>query len=85
MRRLHLQMTEAKGFRIFIRFYTVYKNERLSANILTLHKALIIFLMAYSCRLLPLTIAAPAKQGSPHHWKFFRGAHRSAIYSYTRL
>jgi hypothetical protein len=40
--RLHIQMTEAKAFRTFIRIYSLLKSERLSANIkLTLHKALI--------------------------------------------
>jgi hypothetical protein len=39
---LHIQMIEAKAFRTFIRIYSLFKSERLSANIkLTLHKALI--------------------------------------------
>jgi hypothetical protein len=37
--RLHIQMMEAKTFRIFIRVYSLFRSERLSANIkLTLHK-----------------------------------------------
>jgi hypothetical protein len=40
--RLNIKMTEAKGFRTFIRISFVLNSERLSANIkLTLHKALI--------------------------------------------
>jgi hypothetical protein len=40
--RLHTQMIEAQAFRTFIRVYSLFKSERLSANIkLTLHKALI--------------------------------------------
>jgi hypothetical protein len=40
--RLHIEMIEAKAFRIFIRIYSLFKRERLSANIkLTLHKSLI--------------------------------------------
>jgi hypothetical protein len=36
--RLHIQMIEAKAFRTFIRIYSLFKSERLSANIkLTLH------------------------------------------------
>jgi hypothetical protein len=48
--RLPIQMIEAKAFRIFIRIYSVFKSERLSANIkLTLHKALIRSVMTYAC------------------------------------
>jgi hypothetical protein len=40
--RLHIEMIEAKVFRTFIRLYSLFKNERFSANIkLTLHKVLI--------------------------------------------
>jgi hypothetical protein len=40
--RLHTEMTEAKAFRTFTRIYSLFKHERLSANIkLTLYKALI--------------------------------------------
>jgi hypothetical protein len=40
--RLHIEMIEAKAFRTFIRIYSIFKSERLSANFkLTLHKALI--------------------------------------------
>jgi hypothetical protein len=47
--RLHIEMIEAKVFRIFIRIYSLFKNERVSFNIkLTLHKALIISVMTYA-------------------------------------
>jgi hypothetical protein len=43
-------MMEAKAFRTFIRIYSVFKSERLSANIkLTLHKEIIISVMTYAC------------------------------------
>jgi hypothetical protein len=49
-RRLHIQMIEAKAFRTFIRLYSIFKSERLSANIkLTLHKALIRSIVTYAC------------------------------------
>jgi hypothetical protein len=72
-------MTEAKVFRAFIRVYSLFKSERLSANIkLTIHKALIRSVMTYACFAWEfvadthLKIAAPAKQGSLHHWKFLK-------------
>jgi hypothetical protein len=38
--RLHIEMIEAKAFRTFISAYSLFRSERLSANIkLTLHKA----------------------------------------------
>jgi hypothetical protein len=43
-------MIEAKAFRTFIRVYSLFKSERLSANIkLTLHTALIRIIMTYAC------------------------------------
>jgi hypothetical protein len=43
-------MIEAKAFRTFIRIYSQFQSERLSANIkLTLHKALIMSAMTYVC------------------------------------
>jgi hypothetical protein len=43
-------MIEAKAFRTFIRIYSLFKSERLSANIkLTLHKALIKSALTYAC------------------------------------
>jgi hypothetical protein len=40
--RLHIDKIEVKDFRTFIRLYSLFKSERLNANIkLTLHKALI--------------------------------------------
>jgi hypothetical protein len=48
--RLHIVMIEAKAFRTFIRIYSLFKSERLSANIkLTLLKALIRSVMTYAC------------------------------------
>jgi hypothetical protein len=48
--RLHIERTEAKAFRTFIRIYCLFKSEELSANIkLTLHKALIRSVMTYAC------------------------------------
>jgi hypothetical protein len=42
-------MFKAKAFRTFIRIYSLFKSERLSANIkLTLHKALIRFVINYA-------------------------------------
>jgi hypothetical protein len=47
--RLYIRMIEAKAFRIFIRVYSLFKNERLSLNIkVTLHKGLIRSVMAYA-------------------------------------
>jgi hypothetical protein len=43
-------MIEAKAFRTFIRIYSLFKSERLSANIkFTPHKALIRTVMTYAC------------------------------------
>jgi hypothetical protein len=43
-------MIEAKAFRIFIRVHSLFKSERLSANIkLTMHKALIRTITTYAC------------------------------------
>jgi hypothetical protein len=48
--RLHIEMSEAEAFRTFIRIYSPYKSERLSANIkLTLHKALVRSVITYAC------------------------------------
>jgi hypothetical protein len=48
--RLHIEMIEAKAFRTFIRIYSLFKSERLNANIkFTLHKALIRSVMTYAC------------------------------------
>jgi hypothetical protein len=48
--RLHLEMTEAKAFRTFIRIYSLFKSERLSAKVkLTLHKALIRTVITCAC------------------------------------
>jgi hypothetical protein len=47
---LHIEIIEAKAFRTFIRINSLFKDERLSANIkLTLHKALIRSVMTYAC------------------------------------
>jgi hypothetical protein len=43
-------MIKANAFRTFIRVYSPFRSERLSANIkLTLHKALIRSVMTYAC------------------------------------
>jgi hypothetical protein len=44
-------MNEAKAFRTFIRIYSIFKSERLRANIikLILHKSLIRSAVTYSC------------------------------------
>jgi hypothetical protein len=48
--RLHIEMTEAKAFRTFIRIYFLFKSERFNTIIkLTLHKALIRTVMTYAC------------------------------------
>jgi hypothetical protein len=45
-----MKMIEVKTFRTFIRIYSLFKSERLSASIkLTLHKALIKSVMNYVC------------------------------------
>jgi hypothetical protein len=47
---IHIEMIEAKAFRIFIRIYSLFKSERISTNvILTRHKALIRSIMTYVC------------------------------------
>jgi hypothetical protein len=68
--RLHIEMTEAKAFRTYIRIYSLFKNERLSANIkLILHKTLIRSAITYFChrpgifgRHLTLKSVAPVKK-----------------------
>jgi hypothetical protein len=48
--RLHIENIEAKAFRTFITLYSLFKSERLRANIsLTLYKALIRSVMTYAC------------------------------------
>jgi hypothetical protein len=50
-KRWHLEMIEAKAFRTFIRIYSVFKSERVSANNkLNLHKAVIRCVMTEVCR-----------------------------------
>jgi hypothetical protein len=47
---LHIEMIDAKAFRTFIRIYSIFRSDRLSANIkLTLHKALLRSVMTYVC------------------------------------
>jgi hypothetical protein len=49
-KRLHIETIEAKAFRRFVSLHSLFKRERLSANIKqTLHKALIKSLMTYVC------------------------------------
>jgi hypothetical protein len=48
--RLHIEMIEAKAFRTYIRFYSLFKSERLRGNVkLTFHEALIRSVMTYAC------------------------------------
>jgi hypothetical protein len=48
--RLHIEMIESKTFRSFIRVCSLFKSERLNANIkLTLHKKLIRYIIIYAC------------------------------------
>jgi hypothetical protein len=48
-------MTEAKAFRTFIRIYSLFKSEHLSANIIvTIHKELTRSVMIYTCSALEL-------------------------------
>jgi hypothetical protein len=50
--RLHVEIIEAKAFRTFVRIYSLFKSEDLSANFkLTLHKVLIRSVMG--CVLVP--------------------------------
>jgi hypothetical protein len=47
--RLHIEMTEAKALRTFIRIFSLFEREHLSFNIkLTLHKALITSVITYA-------------------------------------
>jgi predicted protein tyrosine phosphatase len=87
--RLHIEKIEAKAFRTFIILYSLFRSERLSANIkLTLHKAKIRSVMTYACpawsvaaenhllKLQRLQNKVLRAIGSS------RGAHRSAIYTW---
>jgi hypothetical protein len=48
--KLHIEMIEVKAFRIFIRIYSLFKSELLTANIkVTLHMALIRSVITYAC------------------------------------
>jgi hypothetical protein len=48
--RLHIEMIEVKAFRTFITISSLFKSERLSANMkLILHEALIRSVMTYAC------------------------------------
>jgi hypothetical protein len=74
---LHIEMIEAKAFRTFVRIYSLFRSERLSANIkLTLHKALIRSVINYACLSWELAadiflkISVPVKQGSQPYWEF---------------
>jgi hypothetical protein len=70
-------MTDAKAFKTFIRIYSLFKSERLSANIkLILHKPLIRSVMTYACPACELAADTyllklqRLQQGSLHHSKF---------------
>jgi hypothetical protein len=66
----------------------LFKSVRLSVNIKrTLHKARVsndlrLSRLGISDRRLPLKIAAPAKQGSLHHWKFSK-VHTSRRFAHS--
>jgi hypothetical protein len=63
-------MTEAKAFRTFIKIYSLFKSERLSANIkltLQIGNDLCFPRLGISGRHLSHKIAVPTKQGSAHH------------------
>jgi hypothetical protein len=48
--RLHKEIIEAKAFRKLIKIYSLFKSERVSANIkVTFHKALIRSVISYAC------------------------------------
>jgi hypothetical protein len=48
--RFHIEMIQPKAFRTFIRGSSLFKSERLNANIkLTLRKTLISWVMTYAC------------------------------------
>jgi hypothetical protein len=48
--RLHIEMIEAKAFKTFISIYSLFKSQRLSANInRTIHKSPIRSVMTYAC------------------------------------
>jgi hypothetical protein len=48
--RLLVEIIDAKVFGTFIRFYSLFKSDRLSANVKqSLHKALIKSIMTYAC------------------------------------
>jgi hypothetical protein len=84
--RLHIEMIEAKAFRTFIRVYSIFKSERLSANIkLTLHKALIRSVMTYASPAWEFATDSHLVKLQRLQTKFsaplviFQGAHRFAI------
>jgi hypothetical protein len=53
--QLHTEIIEAKAFKTFIRIYSLFKSERLRANIkLTLHKTVTRSIMTYACPALEL-------------------------------
>jgi hypothetical protein len=74
--KLHIEMTEAKAFRKFIRNY-FFKSKWVSINIkLTLRKALIKSVMTYSCPAWELMAHTynlklqHLQNEVPYHWKF---------------
>jgi hypothetical protein len=83
--RVHIEMIEAKAFKTFIRLYSLFKSERLSANIkLTIHKALIRSVMTYACPAWEFAAESLLLKLLACAWfsatlALFRGAHRSAI------
>jgi hypothetical protein len=79
-------MIETKAFRTFIRIYSLFRSERLSAKIkLTLHKALIRTVITYACPAWELAADTYLLNCSACKTRFcallelFQGAHQSAI------
>jgi hypothetical protein len=72
-------MIKAKAFRAFIRVYSLFRTERLSATIkLTIHKALISSVMTYACSAWEFAADA-CKTGFSAPLQDFQGAHWSTI------
>jgi hypothetical protein len=85
-RRLQIEMIKSKAFRTFIRTYSLFRNERLSANIkLTFHKALIGSVMIYNFPAWELAADTHLLEMQRLQARFsppleiFQGAHRSTI------
>jgi hypothetical protein len=83
---LNKEVIAAKAFISFIRVYSLFKSEWLSTNIkLTLHKALIRFIMTYACPVCEFALDNHLMKLQHRKTRFFapliisQGAHQSAI------